>query len=91
VVRALAMAGRDEQAETLARTIPDPDRQARALTEAVRVLANATGKSARIEITNSANRLAAIVCSLGRWTTAVRTALLLDADAFTALSQMQSV
>ena len=58
-----------QQAETLARSIIDPDWQAEALTQIAEALVKAGD-------TRSASRMAAITCTVGRWTIAARSVLL---------------
>ena len=88
VAGALAGAGQHQQAgavarqaEKAARAITDPARQAEALVQVAGALAKAG------DIT-SASQVTAAACTVGRWTTAARSALLQDPSAFTMLARV---
>jgi hypothetical protein len=81
VAGALARAGCHRQAEAMARSITDQNLQARALTEVAEALASAGH-------TTAANQLAALTCTLGRWTNAARAVMSLDENAFVTLEQV---
>jgi hypothetical protein len=77
---ALAETGQHYQAERVARSITDPVQQAEALTQVVEALVKAGDN-------RSASRLAAAICTVGRWTTAARSVLLLkNPSEFTMLA-----
>ncbi|MEP7024457.1 MAG: hypothetical protein ABJB47_11800, partial [Actinomycetota bacterium] len=71
VAGALAEAGQHQQAETLARSLTDPDWQPQALARVAEALAEAGDN-------RSACRLAAATCVAGHWTTAAIPVLILD-------------
>jgi predicted metal-dependent hydrolase len=79
VAGALAGAGHHQHAEAVARTITDPNRQADALAQVANELARA-GE------TRSAARLAAAICAVGHWTSAVGPVLQLAPSAYTQLA-----
>ncbi len=81
VAAALAQAGQHQQAEAAARSITDPDWQARALAEVARTLAQARNFQ-------YACRVAAASCAVGRWTAAAGSVLLMDPSAFTTLQRV---
>jgi hypothetical protein len=78
---ALARAGSHQQAEAIARSVADQNLKARALTEVAEALANAGHAT-------PATQLAALTCTLGRWTNAARAVMALDETAFEALDQV---
>jgi hypothetical protein len=74
VAVALARAGHYERVEAVIRPIGDPRRQAKALTDVAEALVKEGS-------TRSAERSAALACSIGPWATAARIVLVLDAKA----------
>ena len=88
VAQALAKAGQHEeavkvadQAEAVARSITDPGLQASPLVQTAEALAEAGN-------THSARRLAAVICTVGEWTTCATPVLLLDPLAFAVLARV---
>ena len=78
---ALAGAGRHEQAETVARSITNPGRQAQALTAVAGALA-ARGD------TRQAHRVASAACAVGQWTTVLELVLSLEPSALRVLTDL---
>jgi len=84
VAEALARTGEYERAESVARSIADPGPQARALVLVALAVADAgRGKTA--------SQLAALACTLGRWTIVARAVLSLDDHAFVAIARAVGV
>ena len=69
------------QAETLARSIPDPDRQAQAL------VAVASALAARGD-TRQARHVASVACAFGRWTTVLGLVLSLEPSVVRVLTYL---
>lgn len=84
VTGALASAGQRQQAEALARSITDPDRQAAAL-------ARVAGTLAQAGRTRAAKQVAATACATGGWTTAAPAVLSLNPAAFTVLAHVLDI
>ncbi len=85
MARALAQAGHHHQAkaaalqaQAAAQDITNPDRRAQVLAQIAEALIKARDNQ-------SAARLAAAVCALGKWRIAARPVILLDPDALTTL------
>jgi len=80
-MEALAQAGKYEQAETLARSITDPDRQ----TDALAQVEEAAAEDREFV---SANRATAAICAAGHWIIVMRPVLRQDSTAFTPLAHI---
>ena len=78
---ALAKAGLCEQAETMARSIPDPGGQARALAAVAKALV-ARGD------TRQAHHVISEACAVGRWTTVLELVLSLEPSAMRVLTDL---
>lgn len=78
---ALAEAGQHEQAETVARSITDPDEQAQAPTAVAWALA-AKGD------TRQAHHVASVACAVGQWTTVLELVLSLEPLALSVLTDL---
>ena len=81
VAGALAEAGQHEQAETVARSITDPDEQEQAL------MAVAKGLMAWGD-TRQAHLVASAACAVGRWTTVLELVLSLEPSALRVLTDL---
>jgi len=81
VAETLAEMRQHQQAETIARAITHPYLQAEALTRVTEALTRAGDNQ-------SAQRVAAVSCTVGRWTTVARSVLTLDSSAFTAIEHL---
>jgi hypothetical protein len=69
------------QADTVARSITNPDEQAQALAEVAKALM-AKGE------TRQARRAASAACAVGRWTTVLKLVLSLELSALRALADL---
>jgi hypothetical protein len=78
----LVEAGQHEQAETMARSITDPGKQADALAEVGRALV-ARGDTRR------AYHVASAACAVGRWTKVLGLVLSLESSAVRVLTEVQ--
>ena len=74
VAEVLAETVKGRQAEAVARSITDPDRQGNALTEVAVTLA-------QVGEEHSASRIVAELCVVRRWSTTARPVILLDPSA----------
>ncbi len=81
VAGALAGAGQHEQAEAVARSITDPDRQARALAAVAKALV-ARGD------TRQAHHVTSAACAVGQWTTVLELVLSLEPSALRVLTDL---